>query len=211
MEAAQRAVRERAPFRAEARVRNGHGEWRWVASHAEPRWSAGGEFLGHVGMTLDITESRQAEEAVRNSRKQLQDIIDGSPGVVFVKDLEGRFITANQAFERFLGMTREELRGKTDYDLMTRDRADSYRENDRRVAETGEPIQIEEVADLADGRQHVFLANKFPLRDAGGKIYAVCAISTDITAMKQAEERLRQSPETREPWPAGRRRGPRFQ
>jgi PAS domain S-box-containing protein len=193
VEAAQRAVRERAPFRAEARVRNGQGEWRWVASHAEPRWSAGGEFLGHVGITLDITESRQAEEAVRNSRKQLQDIIDGSPGVVFVKDLEGRFITANQAFERFLGMTREELRGKTDYDIMTRERADRYRENDRRVAETGEPIQIEEVADLADGRQHVFLANKFPLRDASGKIYAVCAISTDITAMKQAEERLRQS------------------
>ena len=63
VEAAQRAVRERAPFRAEARVRNGHGGSRWVASHAEPRRSAGGEFLGHVGITLDITESRQAEEA----------------------------------------------------------------------------------------------------------------------------------------------------
>ena len=86
-------------------------------------------------------------------------------------------------------MTREELRGKTDYDIMTRERADRYRENDRRVAETGEPIQIEEVADLADGRQHVFLANKFPLRDASGKIYAVCAISTDITAMEDRRKR----------------------
>ena len=112
VEAAQRAVRERAPFRAEARVRNGQGEWRWVASHAEPRWSAAGEFLGHVGITLDVTESKQAEEAIRNSRKQLQDIIDGSPGVVFVKDLEGRFITANQAFERFAGHDQRGTQGQ---------------------------------------------------------------------------------------------------
>jgi PAS domain S-box-containing protein len=142
---------------------------------------------------LDISDRKKGEEAVRHSRKQLQDIIDGSPGVVFVKDLEGRFITANHAFARLLGVTREELRGKTDFDLITRERAESYREHDRGVAETGEPIQIEEAADLADGRQHVFLANKFPLRDASGRIYAVCAISTDITERKQAEEALREN------------------
>ena len=156
-------------------------------------YDAGGKLTSILSQVLDVTDRRRAEEAVRNSRKQLQEIIDGSPGIVFVKDLEGRFIRANQTFERFLGVTREELRGKTDYDLITRERAEYYRERDRRVAETGEPIQIEEVADLADGRQHVFLANKFPLRDTSGKIYAVCAISTDITERKQAEERLRQS------------------
>jgi len=152
-----------------------------------------GKLASILSQVLDVTARKRAEEAVRNSRKQLQDIIDGSPGVVFVKDLEGRFITANQTFERFLGVTREELRGKTDYDLITRERAEYYREHDRRVAETGQPIQIEETADLADGRRHVFLANKFPLRDASGKIYAVCSISTDITERKQAEEHLRQT------------------
>ena len=173
--------------------------YRKDGSLAECEWynsaiyDAGGKLTSILSQVLDVTDRRRAEEALRNSRKQLQDIIDGSPGVVFVKDLEGRFITGNQTFERFLGVTRGELRGKTDYDLITREGAEYYREHDRRVAETGEPIQIEEVADLADGRQHVFLANKFPLRDAGGKIYAVCAISTDITERKQAEERLRQS------------------
>lgn len=141
----------------------------------------------------DLIENARANAALRESRKELQDIIDGSPGVIFVKDLEGRFITVNRTFERLLGVTMDEVKGKTDYDLITRDRADWYREHDRRIAQSGEAIQIEEVAELADGRSHTLLAYKFPLRTAGGEIYAVCAISTDITDMKQAEEQLRQA------------------
>jgi len=172
--------------------RNG-GPPRFYRYSANPVYDRNGRVTHAVVVFFDVTENRIAEETLRNSRMQLQDIIDGSPGIVFVKDLEGRFITVNQTFERLLGVARAELRGKTDYDLITRERAEDYREQDRRVAETGEPIQIEEVADLADGRQHVFLANKFPLRDASGKIYAVCAISTDITERKQAEEALREN------------------
>jgi PAS domain S-box-containing protein len=164
-----------------------------MLGHASPLRDADGRVRGCVGTFLDITERRRAEEALRTSEKQLQEIIDGSPGVVFVKDLEGRFITVNRTFERLLAIAGDEIRGKTDFDIMTRERAESYREHDRRVAESGLPIQIEEVADLADGRPHVLLATKFPLRDAAGKVYAVCSISTDITERKQAEEHLRQA------------------
>jgi PAS domain S-box-containing protein len=56
-------------------------------------------------------------------------------------------------------------------------------------------MQVEEVALLADGKEHIFLANKFPLVDANGKPYAVCAISVDITERKRAEDALRRSEE----------------
>jgi len=62
------ALRERASFRAEARVRRSDGEWRWIASHAEPRLSLNGEFLGHVGISLDITDRKQSEEALQKAK-----------------------------------------------------------------------------------------------------------------------------------------------
>ena len=61
-------MRERAPFRAEARVRRSDGEWRWIASHAEPRLSPSGEFLGHVGISPDITDRKQSEEALQKAK-----------------------------------------------------------------------------------------------------------------------------------------------
>ncbi len=60
----QHAVRERAPFRAEARVRRADGEWRWFGSYAKPRFSRAGEFLGHIGLSSDITQRREAEQAL---------------------------------------------------------------------------------------------------------------------------------------------------
>ena len=62
------AVRERAPFRAEARVRRSDGEWRWIASYAEPRLSLSGEFLGHVGISPDITDRKLGEEALQKAK-----------------------------------------------------------------------------------------------------------------------------------------------
>jgi PAS domain S-box-containing protein len=63
-----RAVRERAPFRAEARARRTDGEWRWLASHAEPRMSPNGDFLGHVGISPDITDRKQSEEVLQRAK-----------------------------------------------------------------------------------------------------------------------------------------------
>jgi PAS domain S-box-containing protein len=144
----------------------------------------------------DFSDYKRAEEALRASEAQLQAIIDGAPEtIVFLKDVEGRFITVNSRFEQLLGVTRDEVRGKTDYDLLTRERADYYRAHDRQVLDTGKPIQIEELAQLFDGKEHTLLASKFPLLDAGGKPYAICTISVDITERKRAEEAVRTSEE----------------
>ena len=136
-------------------------------------------------------ERERAEEEIRTSRQQLREIIDGATEtVVFVKDVDGQFITVNAAFEKLLGVKRDELRGKTDYDLVSKDRADFYRAVDQQVLTTGQPMQLEEVALLADGKEHVFLANKFPLFDKSGRPYALCSISTDITERKRAGQRI---------------------
>lgn len=70
-----RSVRERTPFRAEARVRRRDGEWRWIATEAVPRFSESGEFLGHVGTSLDITERKQAEETLREADRRRSEFL----------------------------------------------------------------------------------------------------------------------------------------
>ena len=88
-------------------------------------------------------------------------------------------------------MKREALRGKTDYDIFSKEVADFYRKNDLQVLETKQPIQTEEVFDSPDGKKYTLLANKFPLFNASGEVTATCSISTDITERKKAEEALK--------------------
>jgi PAS domain S-box-containing protein len=140
-----------------------------------------------IGASRDITAQKRAEEALRESEARLQGLIDGSPGLVFVKDTDYRFVTINKCLETLLGMTRDEIKGKTDYDIFPPDIADCYRKHDRRILESGTPEQVEEIASLLDGR-HVFLSYKFPLYSTDGQPYAIAAISTDITKRKQVED-----------------------
>jgi PAS domain S-box-containing protein len=131
-------------------------------------------------------DRRKAEEALRASEQRLQDIIDHTPALVTVKDLDLRYLLVNREHER-VHAHRGQIRGKTDYDFLPRDLAEIIRANDRLAIETGKPIQFELTIPTAHAERH-YVVVKFPLRDAAGKLYAVCGISTDITERKRAEE-----------------------
>ena len=160
------------------------GKWYKVSAYSPER----GYF---VALFEDITKPKKAEEALRDNESMLQNIIDGSPSFIFLKDKDGHFITINKWLEKSLGRKREDLRGKTDYDIFPKEVADNYRKNDRQVLETKQPIQTEEIFDSSDGKKYTLLANKFPLFNSSGEIIATCSISTDITERKKAEETLR--------------------
>ncbi len=154
-------------------------------------------FPSEEGITVlgeDITQQKQAEEALARSERFLQDIIDAAPNPIFIKDTQGRFITINRNLGQMMGTTREAMIGKTDFDLFPPQVAEVYRANDAEVIKNGHILQIEEKADLQDGH-HDFLANKFPIFDAEGKVFAVGAISTDITDRKKIEDALKASEE----------------
>jgi PAS domain S-box-containing protein len=141
----------------------------------------------YAQLSQENSERRRAEEALRASEQRLEDIIDHTTAVIFVKDLELRYLLINREYERRYRVRREEIRGKSDFDIHSCEVAEAVRANDRRVIEAGEPSQFEEVMPTADGRR-VYLAVKFLLGDRAGKPYAVCGIATDITDLKRAEE-----------------------
>jgi PAS domain S-box-containing protein len=142
--------------------------------------------------TMRTRAERLAAEmtaALRATEARLQAILDNSPTVVYLKDLEGRYLLVNQRFEKLFRVQRERAAGRTDHELFSREEADAFRANDRQVIASRAPMQFEEVA-THDGAPHTYISIKFPLLDDRGTPVAVCGISTDITARKRAEETL---------------------
>jgi PAS domain S-box-containing protein len=143
-------------------------------------------------LATENRDRRQAEEALRESEQRLQDIIDNTSAIVSVKDLELRYLLVNREYERRYRVRRDQVRGKTDFDIFPPEVAEAIRLNDNRVIETGEPIEFEEILP-SDGREYFHVAAKFLLRDQESTPYAVCGISTDVTERKRAEEALRRA------------------
>jgi PAS domain S-box-containing protein len=139
-----------------------------------------------------VLERKRAEEALRASQRRLQDVVDNSTAIIYLKDLEGRYRLVNRRLEEILARRKEEIIGRTDHDLFPAALADAFRENDRRALQSGRALEFEEVAPLPDGL-HTYISVKTSLRDEAARPYAVCGISTDITERKQVEEQLRQS------------------
>jgi PAS domain S-box-containing protein len=139
-------------------------------------------------------QRKRAEEALRDSEQRLLDIVDNTTSIIFVKDLELRYLLINNEYERRYHVRRDRVRGKSDFDIHSREIAETLRANDREVIVSGQPMQFEECVPADDG-DRFYLASKFLLRDSSGQPYAVCGIATDITLRKQTDLELRRTEE----------------
>ncbi len=146
------------------------------------------EQLTEVASRTTELVQRQSQ-ALQQSRALLQAVLDNTTAVIYVKDVEGRYMLINRQYANLFHVTKDSMIGKTDFDLFARDMADAFRTNDRRVITERTALELEESAPHDDG-VHTYLSLKFPLCDSQGTPYAVCGISTDITQRKRAEEAL---------------------
>jgi PAS domain S-box-containing protein len=143
-----------------------------------------------TGIVRDVTDRKRSEEALRVSEQRLQAIVDNTTALVFIKDLELRYVLVNREYERLFDIGRDQIRGKTDFNIHPHDVAETLRANDRQVMETGGPLQFEEVVPSRLGARY-YVVVKFLLGDQVNEPYAICGIATDITELKQAQEELR--------------------
>lgn len=143
-----------------------------------------------INMITDLTGQKRAETALSNSQHMLQTVLDSIPAAVFWKDLDSIYLGGNRAWLPMTGLNSlEEVAGKSDYDLpWSEEKADSFREGDRRVMESGVPeYGMIESHIRPDGVQAWGKTNKVPLRDAEGTIVGVLGTYEDITERKRAE------------------------
>jgi PAS domain S-box-containing protein len=192
VEAVREAVHAKKPFTIEYRLRHRDGRVRFMLEQGAPIFANDGKLLYIDGVISDVTDRKDAERALRESEERQSAVFDHSPVAIFVKDLQGRYLLANRQTERWWGVTRQEILGKTDHEFLPGEAADRFRITDRHVAETGSVLECEETVLRPDGPHEHFLI-KFPLFDTAGEIYAVCGISTDITDRKRAEGELKRA------------------
>lgn len=150
-------------------------------------------FLGFL--LADIDRRAATEGALRHSEARLQAIIDHALSPISIKDAQGNILLVNRQTRAIFGSVLDDCIGKNVFDLFPHDIAESFFQADQAALAAGGPVELEETVRHADGTSHTYITVKFPVSIAGKAPFGICAISTDITARKQAEESLRQSEE----------------
>jgi two-component system cell cycle sensor histidine kinase/response regulator CckA len=147
-----------------------------------------GKTTGILGTYLDITDRKQAEEILRIRESYLSAIIENQPGLVWLKDVDGRYLAINHEFARTCGRKwPENIVGLTDVDVWPREFADKYRADDAKVIKSGKSIIVEEPV-LDKGETKWFETFKTPVFDRQGTIIGTTGYAHDITERKRMEE-----------------------
>ena len=188
----QQALKTQTEYDNEYRVILPDGSIRWLRAKGKGLYNQAGEAISLMGTVEDIGDRKQAEAELAQTNNMLQSIISDTPDAVFVKDLEGRYVIANQTAANWVGMTIEEILGRDDTTLFDPQTARSIAESDRRVIGENKLYSYEE--EIPDGETtRPLLTNKYPWRDAGENILGVIGISRDITTLKESERKLQES------------------
>ena len=179
------------PFVFEERIVRADGAERILLSQGRVIAGPDGTAEALVGVCHDVTERANVERALGTSERRMQAILDNTPSMITVKDLDGRYVLSNAESERVAALPDGDLTGKRCADVFPHEIADPQRANDRRAASEGEPVYDESVL-LRDGEERTYMTVTFPLPDEQGVPAETCTIATDITERKERDSERRE-------------------
>jgi PAS domain S-box-containing protein len=168
------------------------GDIRVLHSQGDVVRDASGRALRFFGTVQDITERRLAEQAMIESHNLLNSVIEGTTDMVFVKDIQGRYLLINSAGVRVAGRPAEEIIGRTDRDVLPPNMAESVEQSDRELIASGES-KTYELSDSRGDQTKTWLISKSIFRDARGNPIGLIGLCRDVTELKRLEEQLRQA------------------
>jgi PAS domain S-box-containing protein len=170
------------------------GETRYASIVAAPLRDRAGRITGVIELTRDITKRIRLEETLATTEVHLRQLMEQAPLATYAKNHAGQYLDANPAACVLFGKRKEELLGKTDLELFSRETAEKLRQGEPDVWKRHGSVSME--TEIVIGGRRIFLSTvKFPILDNEGSPRALFGLSQDITAQKEAERELR---ETRE-------------
>ena len=172
----------------EDRFERADGRVQWLGWEVRPWHGADGGVGGIVIFSEDITARKLAELALLESQELLRTLFGSLPDLVWLKDPNGVYLTCNARVETLFGAPEAEIVGRTDYDFVDREQADSFRANDLAViAAAGPRLNDEELTFASDGHRELAQVIKTPIYDSGGQVIGVLGIYDDITGRNAIE------------------------
>ncbi|WP_425615092.1 PAS domain S-box protein [Anatilimnocola sp. NA78] len=188
-------LRTGTPKQLEFRIRRHDGEYRWHITRQVASRDAEGRILHWYGTSTDIEDYKRVETALRESQQRFTQFMMHLPGLAWIKDLQGRYVFANETALKLFRCTAETLVGKRDVDIFDAKTASQFRRNDLIAQELGGAIQCIEKVRQEDGRMMSSLVSKFVIPGPDKCPALVGGVAIDITSQTKAEEALRGSEE----------------
>lgn len=192
MEALRTAGKEGVAYGRCIRISLPNGETRWFELSVAKRPSADPATNTLLAFSRDITERKQAEEAISSMRTQLLSVLQTIPDMVWLKDMDGVYLLCNHAFERLTGKAASEVVGKADLELFGRERVKTFLESDKAAIEEGTLISEEWVISQENGQSVLLETRKVPVLGAGGEVVGVLGVSRDVTELNASHQKIQQ-------------------
>lgn len=185
----------RAPCRArvEARIRRRDGEYRWLVADLAPRLDGEGRFLGLIACSIDVTDAKRAEQALRRSEERFRLMAESTPAFAWLTDAAGSCIYVNRRWCEFVGRTLESQLGDGWLECIHPDDREVLRTIGAASLARGEPFAIECRVRRHDGEYRYVLDTATPHFDEQGRAIGVIGSAIDVTERRRFEERLRDS------------------
>lgn len=180
----------REPIVDEFRMIRKDGETIWVRCSTVSIRNSAGERIAYQGILVDITEAREAAEALWESEDRFASFMQHLPGAAYIKDDQGRYLYVNEYVDRVLGLKPEDVLGKTVSDLSPPEIAEKIQANDQHVFATGQPYEVVEYTEIT-GQPAYHQAYKFPIFRTD-RSPLLGGISIDITERRKAEQKARE-------------------
>ncbi len=146
---------------------------------------------GIVAVAKDITERKKVEDALWESENKYRTLLENLPQKIFMKDRNSVFISCNENYVRNLKIKPDAIAGKTDYEFYPKELAEKYRNDDKRIMDSGKTAEIEEKY-IQEGKELIVHTVKTPIKDEQGNVVGILGIFWDITERKKAEEQQKQ-------------------
>ena len=168
------------------------GEWRWVNDRGcvIERDSAGPAQLT-TGVLTDISLRHAQLDHLATEHQRLRHLIDSLPDIVWLKDANGVFRSANRGFQAMVGAREEDIIGQRDEAFVSPEQAAVFRANDQATLAGGTAHTNEEWVTFKDGSRHLLETIKNPTYDSAGQLLGILGIARDITATREIAERFK--------------------
>jgi PAS domain S-box-containing protein/putative nucleotidyltransferase with HDIG domain len=179
-------------YALEFRMRAKTGDWRRILSRGKAVERDGSERPTRMlGTHTDVTELRRAEQATAERSHFLEELLEAIPAPVFYKDRDLRYVGCNEAFAKTLGRSKDQVIGKTVFDMNPASLGKRYDASDRQLlAHPERPQQNETDVTASDGTVRSMVTHKAVFSDVGGNPAGIVGVSLDVTEIRRAEKEL---------------------